>query len=48
VVPKVRKALMGRTNGLLGGGGGGRAVSAASGQFSLFSTAFLLFSSSPA
>jgi hypothetical protein len=23
VVPKVRKALMGRTNGLLGGGGGG-------------------------
>ena len=50
VVQMARKALMERTNGLLGcwAAVAARAVAAARGQFSLFSTAFLLFSSSPA
>ncbi len=56
VVPMARKALKGRTNGLLGwavAAAGRRAVADAwpvltRGQDSLFSTAFPLFSSSPA
>jgi hypothetical protein len=47
-----RKALMGRTNardaGQAAAAAAARVVAAARGQFSLFSTAFLQFSSSPA
>jgi hypothetical protein len=48
-----REALMGRTNARDAGqaavaAAAARAVAAARGQISLFSTAFLLFSSSPA
>jgi hypothetical protein len=49
VVPKARKALLGRTNARAAGQAAAAAAAAAArGQISLYSPPFLLFSSSPA